>query len=163
MRYTTTHINDDFYCTHCHHLVPTSYLVAGVHNRNHCPYCLWSRHLDLFKAGDRLCACKGAMRPIGLTLKQAGKKYPGKSQGELMLIHRCTDCGDLSINRIAADDDNDLIYEIFERAFQLDRHERQQIADSAIQLLQPADASLVQYRLWGKRINQPQLQMLGMG
>ena len=30
-----------------------------------------------------------------------------------MLIHECTECGDLSINRIAADDDSDSVIEVF--------------------------------------------------
>ena len=41
-----------FRCIHCGAHVVTSPLYAGVLNRNHCPYCLWSRHLDLFAAGD---------------------------------------------------------------------------------------------------------------
>jgi hypothetical protein len=46
-----------------------------VRNRNHCPYCLWSRCLDLFRAGDRLSACKAPMQPVGLALKHTRKKY----------------------------------------------------------------------------------------
>ena len=91
-----------FRCIHCGAHVVTSPLYAGVLNRNHCPYCLWSRHLDLFAAGDRLCACKAPMRPLGLTLKQSRKKYVREDGGELMLIHACIECNNLSINRIAA-------------------------------------------------------------
>ena len=62
-------INRDFRCVYCGNFVSAAALFAGVKNRNHCPYCLWSRHLDLFEAGDRLSACKAPMRPIGVTVK----------------------------------------------------------------------------------------------
>jgi len=104
----------DFKCGRCHAIVSSAHFLSGVNNRNHCPYCLWSCHLDLYAAGDRLSACKGQMRPIGLTLKMGRNKYRRESGGELMLIHQCVDCGTLSINRIAADDDAGTILEIFE-------------------------------------------------
>ena len=103
----------DFRCGHCGNHVSAAHMLSGVNNRNHCPYCLWSRHLDLFVAGDRLSACKGQMKPIGLTMKKSRNKYRIKSRGELMLIHECVDCGDLSINRIAADDDPDSVMGAF--------------------------------------------------
>ena len=97
-------INTDFKCRHCGSYISTARPLAGVGNRNHCPYCLWSRHLDLFEAGDRLAACKAPMRPVGLTLKNSRNKYARAASGELMLVHLCTDCSKISINRIAADD-----------------------------------------------------------
>src|SRR5512139_2755149 len=97
----------DFRCLACGYLVSAQPVVSGVHNRNHCPYCLWSRHLDLYEAGDRLAACKAGMRPVGLTLKRSRDKYGGQAAGELMLVHQCSECGKLSINRIAADDDDE--------------------------------------------------------
>lgn len=39
--------------------------------RNHCPFCLFSKHLDNHP-GDRLSNCKGLMRPI--SLDYSGKK-----------------------------------------------------------------------------------------
>ncbi|HPH96949.1 MAG TPA: RNHCP domain-containing protein [Anaerolineaceae bacterium] len=144
-------INSDFNCVHCRAYVTANPLVCGVHNRNHCPFCLWSRHMDLYAAGDRLSACRGAMRPIGLTLKQSRKKY-GANQGELMLIHGCSDCGAVSINRIAADDDNDAIYRLFEASFNLDAQARAWLDASPVKLLAPADAWLVERRLWGGRL-----------
>lgn len=101
-----------FNCKHCGAYVSSSMGLSGVLNRNHCPYCLWSKHVDLYQSGDRLCACKGKMRPVGVTFKREKKKY-GSGLGELQLIHRCTDCSGLSINRIAADDDAELIWEIY--------------------------------------------------
>ena len=42
------------------------------------------------------------MKPIGLTMKVGRNKYQREARGELMLIHEFTECGSLSINRIAA-------------------------------------------------------------
>ncbi len=109
----------DFWCVHCHGFVSADTRLSGVQNRNHCPYCLWSRHVDLNIAGDRLSACKSPMRPIGLTIKTIQKKY-GISQGELLLIHLCEGCNNLSLNRIAADDDPANIFAIFEESFRLE-------------------------------------------
>jgi hypothetical protein len=109
----------DFKCGYCGNFVSAAHVLSGVNNRNHCPYCLWSRHLDLFAAGDRLSACKGQMKPIGLTMKRSKNKYQIKSRGELMLIHECVDCRSLSINRIAADDDSDSVIEVFQDSLTL--------------------------------------------
>lgn len=141
-------INADFKCVHCNHYVSTDTFLSGVVNRNHCPYCLHSRHLDLYKAGDRLSACKAEMRPVGLTLKKTNKKY-GKNQGELMIIHRCVDCGDFSINRIAADDIASTIYEIFEKSLRLDKHTIEQMAACGIVPLNADDEEIVHARLFG--------------
>lgn len=107
-------INQDFRCAHCGMLVPTTFAVAGVRNRNHCPYCLHSRHMDWREAGDRLSACRAPMRPVGLTTKERRNKYARDRDGELMLLHECTRCGALDINRVAADDDSVLLLEAFE-------------------------------------------------
>lgn len=97
-----------FRCSHCKDwVIINSYM--GTVNRNHCPLCLWSKHVDEQK-GDREATCLGGMRPIGLTFRHEGL---GK-QGELMLIHECAGCQKLSINRIAGDDDNDGILGIFD-------------------------------------------------
>lgn len=109
MRTYYKEINADFICKHCGYFVHTQSQISGVVNRNHCPYCLHSRHVDLYHPGDRLCACKTLMAPVGLTLKRSRDKYAPGNHGELMLVHRCINCGDLSINRIAADDDPDML------------------------------------------------------
>lgn len=141
---------DSFCCVNCGAHVITNPLFAGVINRNHCPYCLWSRHLDLFAAGDRLCACKAPMRPIGLTLKESRKKYVREDGGELMLIHACVECGRLSINRIAADDLSDLIFAVYERSLSQNETIRCLLADQPIRLLVEADRRLVRARLFGR-------------
>jgi hypothetical protein len=148
MKYRFDTITSDFKCKHCHHYVSTDPLLSGVNNRNHCPYCLWSRHLDLYQSGDRLAACKAEMEPVGLTLKRTNKRY-GRQQGELMLIHRCIECGGLSINRTAADDDAEAILAIFTASLKLDPHLKQQIEQQDIQLLTQEDAEIVRARLFG--------------
>ncbi len=144
--------NADFTCKHCGHFVSASTAISGVVNRNHCPWCLHSRHVDLFKAGDRLCACKALMEPAGLAFKQTRDKYAGGSQGELMLVHRCLGCGDLSLNRIAADDDPAAIFEAFEWSMEHSPRLQRQCLNQGIQLLQEADRSEVEACLFGATI-----------
>jgi hypothetical protein len=141
--------NADFRCVHCRAYVTAQFLFAGVHNRNHCPYCLWSRHLDLHEAGDRLSACKGSMQPVGLTLKKQRKKYTNGGQGELMLVHRCSECSRVSINRIAADDDPGLMLEIYERSLSLAPGVDWQIQTQGIECLTEAEREIVLARLFG--------------
>jgi hypothetical protein len=143
----------DFKCDHCRYIVSAAHMLSGVNNRNHCPYCLWSCHLDLFEAGDRLSACKGQMKAIGLTMKKSRNKYQLKSRGELMLVHECMGCGAMSINRIAADDDPDSILDIFHESFSLGTSIQTKCQDQGILLLKDLDAVSIQ--LFGKSVNIP--------
>lgn len=102
---------EGFQCSHCHAWV--SLKAAGTKHRNHCPECLWSKHVGRLEQLREICS--GAMIPIGLTFKKEGiDKYTGKPrQGELMIIHQCTKCGKISINRLAGDDNPDAVMKIF--------------------------------------------------
>jgi hypothetical protein len=140
----------DFVCIVCHNFVSAGTALSGVQNRNHCPYCLSSRHLDLFEAGDRLSACKANMRPVALTLKKTSKKYSKAGQGELMLVHLCKECGKPSINRIAADDDIETVLEVFEKARELDLHTKSTLARSGVTILDAAQHLLVHEQLLGR-------------
>ncbi len=151
LRAFRVHLEDGFTCKHCGGFVSSAVALAGVLNRNHCPYCLWSRHLDLQRAGDRLCACKALMRPVGLTLKQTGKKYGGAS-GELMLIHACTACSGVSINRLAADDLPDALLRIFEDSLPLPGALRERLAAGHIYPLGAESRDLVQSQLFGHSV-----------
>ena len=86
-----------FRCGHCRLDVPTG--APGTAHRNHCPNCLWSRHLDDDTPGDRDARCGALMEPIAITVR---------GDGEWVLIHRCGGCGELHLNR-SAGDDNPLI------------------------------------------------------
>lgn len=149
MKTTTKPYFGDFICSHCRNYVSSDIFLSGVNNRNHCPYCLHSRHVDLYQAGDRLSACKAPMAPVGLALKRTNKKYEVRTQGELMLIHRCEDCGKLSINRIAADDIAENIFAIFIQSQALDRHDMTKLGHNGIHPLQPKDEEIVRARLFG--------------
>ena len=80
--------NDDgFTCLHCGRYVPP----LGYTSRNHCPYCLWSIHVDV-NPGDRANDCGGIMEPI--TAEVDSKKG-------FVIVHKCKKCGAISRNRSA--------------------------------------------------------------
>ena len=83
---------DTFRCGHCR--LDVSMDAPGTQHRNHCPSCLWSRHLDN-TPGDRAADCSGSMEPIGVCVR---------ADGEWALIHRCGGCATVRMNRIAGDD-----------------------------------------------------------
>jgi len=80
--------NTGFVCTCCGYRVEP---VDTGSYRNHCPRCLYSRHVDV-RPGDRANVCGGLMEPIGI--RHAGKKG-------WQLLHRCEICGAISANRVA--------------------------------------------------------------
>ncbi len=95
--------NTRFVCEQCGQLVVP--MTNGSY-RNHCPYCLFSKHVDLIP-GDRRNECGGLMKPIGIQYK-SGKGY--------QIIHRCLRCGRKSVNRVAENtiqpDNIDLVIEL---------------------------------------------------
>ncbi len=138
----------DFRCAHCHNIVSSAHLLSGVNNRNHCPYCLWSRHLDLYAAGDRLSACKAPMQPVALTAKRSRNKY-NRGRGELMLVHVCTDCSQVSINRIAADDDAQTLLEVFNASLALPVRMKNLLLNNGIGILPQESLPQLQLQLFG--------------
>lgn len=90
---------ESFPCGHCGQAVAPD--GAGSQHRNHCPHCLWSRHLD-HRPGDRVACCGAMMEPVAVWVRR---------DGEWAIIHRCAgdDCGAFSSNRIAADDNEMLL------------------------------------------------------
>jgi hypothetical protein len=138
-----------FTCVHCHLYVSCDPLVAGVQNRNHCPYCLWSRHLDWREAGDRMSNCRAPMEPVGLTTKWSRNKYAAERDGELMIIHRCTGCDRLVINRVAADDGAEDLLALFERSLALGPGFKAELELLGVAPLAAGDGDLVSRRLFG--------------
>lgn len=67
---------EDFVCRHC------GKRVKGSGYTDHCPYCLWSRHIDI-NPGDRQELCRGMMKPVGLD----------KKGGQYLIFYRCQKCG----------------------------------------------------------------------
>lgn len=98
--YRHTPCPETFICEVCGEpIVPEG---AGSNHRNHCPNCLSSIHVDN-EPGDRASLCKGVMEPIGVWVKK---------NGEWAIIHRCRSCGELHVNRVAADDNPTLLMSI---------------------------------------------------
>lgn len=91
-----------FVCLNCEKSVP--YSAPGTKNRNHCPSCLCSLHVDE-EIGDRKSSCKGLMMPIGKVFK---------ADGEEVLIHECEKCGFIRKNRVAGDDDYEKVSSLIE-------------------------------------------------
>ncbi|NBJ71493.1 MULTISPECIES: RNHCP domain-containing protein [Clostridia] len=82
--------NTSFQCEKCGAEVVA--LTNGSY-RNHCPYCLYSKHVDN-NPGDRLSECKGLMKPIALDYA-AKKGY--------QIIHQCIKCKKTQKNKVAID------------------------------------------------------------
>jgi RNHCP domain len=139
-----------FQCRNCGFYVLAEPLLSGVRNRNHCPYCLWSRCLDLFEAGDRLSPCKAPMQPVGLALKKTRKKYGAAASGELMIVHHCTECGKASANRIAADDDPEMVYELYLDSMKMSVSKKDQVEAGGVILLEEDHRAIVRTQLFGK-------------
>lgn len=141
-----------FRCCNCGQWVPFSEFI-GTKHRNHCPFCLWSKHVDLKKSGDRKAECQARMKPIGLTFKHEGiDKYGKIKQGEIMLIHECTNCGKISINRIAGDDNAEMILRVFEESQRLPPEKRSQLEHSDIEVLSEEKREEILTQLFGKDI-----------
>ena len=138
-----------FECCHCSLEVTPSAAMGSAH-RNHCTHCLWSKHVDT-APGDRASACLGCMEPIGVTLKREGRdKYGREKLGDVMLAHRCTECGLVNINRIAADDPEDLIVKAFEDSASLPHETLENLAKQDISLMGEKEKQLLMERLFGK-------------
>jgi len=125
-----------FRCVHCKADVPTN--AVGTAHRNHCPLCLWSRHVDE-SIGDRKSNCLASMKPIGLTVKNTG--------GELMVVHKCLKCHKISKNRIAADDNTYVLFSLFKESLEISLNDREILKNAGIELCD--DEIEVQHMLYG--------------
>jgi len=92
--------NKGFVCKKCGKKVGKH---TGGSCRNHCPFCLYSLHVDLDVPGDRANECQGLMRPVGIELN--------KKKG-IRILHLCQTCGHKAYNCSAPDDNFDLICEL---------------------------------------------------
>lgn len=142
-----------FNCAYCEAFVVFSEHM-GTQNRNHCNYCLYSKHLDDVKSGDRASACGGLMRPASITLKHEGvDKYGRERFGDVMLVHICDMCSYVRANRIAADDPSEKIMEVFDISHNLSDEIQKKIHVQNIVLLRKEKEPLLTQRLFGKTIN----------
>ncbi|MDP2586916.1 MAG: RNHCP domain-containing protein [Candidatus Komeilibacteria bacterium] len=84
---------EDFDCENCQSH------VKGDGYTNHCPSCLYSKHVDN-NPGDRAAVCGGLMKPVGLDLEKEVYK----------IRHCCVRCGVIRRNKaVPGDDFNKLI------------------------------------------------------
>lgn len=86
-------ISKPFKCRMCNAFIGEP--PTGGRQRNHCPACLFSLHVDLKTPGDRASDCNSLMEPVATFFRP---------NGEQVLVHRCRGCGVERHNRIAADD-----------------------------------------------------------
>jgi len=68
---------ENFVCEQC------GEKVTGDGYTDHCPKCLWGKHVDRDVPGDRASECGGAMEPTQLRIKS----------DELRIKYRCLKCG----------------------------------------------------------------------
>ncbi len=87
---------EDFVCENC------GEKVKGSGYTNHCPKCLWSKHVDIFP-GDRLEDCGGMMEPVDVETKKSGA---------LLIVHKCQRCGEVSRVGVSDSDDKDALLEL---------------------------------------------------
>ena len=92
---TFTRTTENFICEKC------GANVEGNGYTNHCPQCLWSKHVDVFP-GDRVGECGGMMEPIRVEKK--GKEY--------VIIHKCVKCGIEKPNKAVASDNFQMIIQV---------------------------------------------------
>jgi len=85
-------INESFDCENCQAQIKKHPEGSA---RNHCPECLYSKHLDEKFPGDRLSLCHGLMKPIWQDMK--------KNKGT-MIVHKCESCDKEILNKLAPDD-----------------------------------------------------------
>ena len=74
-----------------------------------------------------------------------------------MLIHECTECGSLSINRMAADDDSESILEVFNASLQNNDQLRVRSEADGILMLNAEDGEMVHRQLFGQNAEMPVL------
>ncbi|MDO8593977.1 MAG: RNHCP domain-containing protein [bacterium] len=79
---------EDFVCDQC------TARVTGTGYTNHCPKCLWSKHVDV-SPGDRSSLCGGAMEPTGVSVLS----------GTYRILHTCARCGFIRAQDAATEDD----------------------------------------------------------
>ncbi len=93
-----TKIDEEFICENCGKKVNK----LGYSCRNHCNYCLHSKHVDI-NPGDRKEQCKGILEPIGIEINNK-KGY--------VIVFKCKKCGAIRKNKVAEDDNMDLIIKL---------------------------------------------------
>ena len=90
--------DEEFVCENCGKKV----LKLGYTSRDHCPHCLYSKHVDNMP-GDREAECRGLLKPVQVEL-DSKKGY--------VIIYKCEKCGAIRKNKAAVDDYKDLLIKL---------------------------------------------------
>lgn len=144
--------SDNFKCVYCSKDIDDG-TKAGIKNRNHCPFCLRSVHVDLTVSGDRKSECTGRMDPIALSFKKVKvNKYKKeeKGLGEIMLVHHCIKCGKVSLNRIAGDDATKELENVFNKSQKISAGLIDRIKENKIEIIKKSQKKLLESCLYGK-------------
>lgn len=88
---------ENFTCENC------KFKVKGDGFTNHCPKCLYSKHVDI-NPGDRAEECGGLMEPIFLEKNKQGYK----------LTHQCLKCGEKRHCKVNEADDIEALAKLSE-------------------------------------------------
>ena len=91
---------EDFVCENC------GQKVAGDGFTNHCPKCLWSKHVDE-NPGDRASNCHSLMEPISVEFQS----------GEYYIIQKCQKCGIRKRIKSNKNDDFDSLLNLSKKPF----------------------------------------------
>lgn len=87
---------ESFVCEHC------GAEVEGNGYTNHCPHCLFSKHVDIYP-GDRAHRCQGIMEPIQILTKASEPQA---------VVHRCMRCRHEQKTKLSDQDDMRTILEV---------------------------------------------------
>ncbi len=101
LRKNPIHINEEFLCGRCH---KPNEKASGT-CRNHCRFCLYSRHVDREIPGDRASTCQQLMFPVSIEFDRK-KGY--------QILHQCLGCDKEILNRAAEDDDQNMLIRIMQ-------------------------------------------------
>ena len=88
---------ENFTCEYC------GEKVKGNGYTNHCPKCLYSKHVDIYP-GDRKEICGGLMPPVNFELEK----------GKYILVYECVKCGAKKRNHMAEQDSMTALEELSE-------------------------------------------------
>jgi len=86
---------ENFICEQC------GLSVVGDGYTNHCPQCLWSKHVDVHP-GDRKATCNGMMRPVQVEYKS----------DTYVIVHRCVLCKHTKRNKSSPMDNFEAIIQL---------------------------------------------------
>ena len=98
MKAVFTKKDEEFICENCGKKVSK----LGYSCRNHCNYCLYSKHVDK-NPGDREETCHGLLEPIDIEIN---------SKKGYVIIFKCKKCGAIRKNKVAKDDNMEEVYRI---------------------------------------------------